>query len=253
MPAKIITIAQHKGGVAKTATAMGLASAFARTERKALLVDMDPQAHSTLGLGVDVESGDLTLRDVLENTAVAIDKVIRPTHLPLLDVLPSDIRLERTAHIIYSRPRREEILKRALNPALGFYDYVVIDCPPSLGSLTENAINAADSILIPCLMEARTADALVDLLDLVSIIKGSDFEGWHILRTKYDRRKSVTNNAITQALSRWQARIITTVIPQSEPVNQAQIARTDVHTFDPKSKGALAYQALAQESIFNHG
>jgi chromosome partitioning protein len=148
---------------------------------------------------------------------------------------------------MYSRPKREEILQKALGPILSEYDFVVLDCPPSLGPLTETAIAAANLVLIPCQMEARAADGLVDVLELVSVIKGADFDAWRILITKYDPRKSVTNEAILAGLARWKDKMFATTIPQSEPLNQAQIQRTDIFTFDPNSAGAIAYTALATE------
>jgi chromosome partitioning protein len=141
------------------------------------------------------------------------------------------------------------LLRRGLAPLLAQYDYMVIDCPPSLGVLTETGIAAADLIVIPCQMEARAADGLVDLLEVVTIIKGDAFQDWRILLTKVDTRKSVTNEAVLAALSQWRDKIFKTSIPQSEPLNQAQIERTDIFSFDSRSKGALAYEALTQEIL----
>ena len=129
------------------------------------------------------------------------------------------------------------------------YEYVFIDCPPSLGPLTESAIAAADIILIPCQMEARAADGLVDLLEVVHIIKGEAFDRWRILLTRVDNRRSVTNEVVLESLAPWKVKILNTTIPQSEPLNQAQIQRTDIFTFDPKCKGALAYQSLIEKEM----
>ena len=252
MPAKTITIATHKGGTGKTVTAMALGSGLARAGEKTLIVDLDPQAHSTIGLGVELANGDLTLRDVFSEPLMPITKIIRDTHLKLLRLAPSHIRLERVAHSLYARPKREELLRRALREARDGYDFIVIDCPPSLGVLTETGIAAADLVLIPSQMEARAADGIVDLLELIAILKGDAWSEWRILLTKVDSRKSVTNEAVMAALSRWKEKILKTAIPQSEPLNQAQIARTDIFTFEPESKGALAYQALTEEML-NYG
>jgi chromosome partitioning protein len=252
MPVKIITIATHKGGTGKTVTAMSLGAGLARAGRKTLLVDLDPQAHSTIGLGVELANGEPTLREVFSEPSVSVSKIIRQTHLEFLNVAPSHIRLERIAQSLYARPKREELLRRALREVRDGYDFVVIDCPPSLGVLTETGIAAADLVLIPSQMEARAADGIVDLLELIAVLKGDNWSEWRVLLTKVDSRKTVTNEAIMAALARWQEKILKTSIPQSEPLNQAQIARTDIFTYEPESKGAIAYQALTEE-ILNYG
>jgi chromosome partitioning protein len=250
MSATTISIATHKGGTGKTVTAMALAAALARSGRKTLIVDLDAQGHSTLGLGIELNHHDPTLRDIFTDPPAPASRIIRPSGCcPDLDILPSNIRLERIAQFLYMRPKREEVLRRALQPVAGGYQFIVIDCPPSLGALTETGIAAADLIIIPCQMEARAADGLVDLLEIIAILKGDGFDRWRILLTKVDPRKTLTNQAIMGALQRWQDQTFQTVIPQSEPLNQAQIARTDIFSFDARSKGAAAYQALTEEVL----
>lgn len=249
MKAKIISIATHKGGTGKTVTAMGLAAALANSGIRTLLIDLDPQGHSTIGLGVELTENAYTVKDIFSQSSISITKVVRKSHLEKLDILPSNIGLEKATYFLYMKPRREELLKKALQPLLPEYEYVLIDCPPSLGVLTETAISAADLILVPCQMEARAGDGLVDLLDVVNVIKGDEFDNWKIVLTKFDNRKSVTNQAIMGALSSWKEKILKSSIPQSEPLNQAQIERTDIFSFDSKSKGALAYQALKDEVL----
>ncbi len=251
MAAQTISIATHKGGTGKTVTSMALAAALARADKTCLLVDLDPQGHSTLGLGVEIGENEPTLRELFTEPPVPVARLIHKTHIPGLDVLPSDIRLARVAQALYMRPKREDILRRGLAPIQSQYAFIIVDCPPSLSALTETGIAAADLIIIPCQMEARAADGLVDLLEVVSIIKGESFDAWRILLTKVDIRKSTTNQAVMEALKPWQEKILKTLIPQSEPLNQAQIERTDIFTFDPKSKGAAAYEALTQELINN--
>lgn len=251
MAAQTISIATHKGGTGKTVTSMALAAALARADKTCLLVDLDPQGHSTLGLGVEIGENEPTLRELFTEPPVPVARLIHKTHIPGLDVLPSDIRLARVAQALYMRPKREDLLRRGLAPVRSQYAFIIVDCPPSLSVLTETGIAAADLIIIPCQMEARAADGLVDLLEVVSIIKGESFDAWRILLTKVDIRKSTTNQAVMEALKPWQEKILKTLIPQSEPLNQAQIERTDIFTFDPKSKGAAAYEALTQELINN--
>lgn len=232
---------------------MALGAALALAKHRTLLVDLDPQGHTTIGIGIELTDNDPTIHDLFGDSPRPIGQIIRETHLPYLCVVPSSIRLARLTQSLYARPRREEILKRALSPVLDQYDFILIDCPPSLGVLTETAIAAADTIIIPCQMEARAADGLVDLLEVISIIKGEDFENWHIVLTRVDPRKSITNQAVRAALARWEHKIFKTFIPQSEPMNQAQIARTDIFSYEPKSAGAIAYQALARELVKAYG
>lgn len=242
-----IAIATHKGGTGKTVTAMALSAAFARAGHTCLLADLDPQGHSTLGLGVELAEGEPALHACFSEPPLPLRRVIRATHLPGLDLAPANLRLARVAQALYMRPKREDVLRRAVAPLAGQYTYLVLDCPPSLGVLTEAALAAADLVVIPCQLEARAADGLVDLLELLGFLKGEDFAQWRILLTKVDRRKTTTNQAVLAALAPWQPHLFTTTIPQSEPLNQAQIERTDIFSFEPKSQGALAYAALAQE------
>jgi chromosome partitioning protein len=243
----VIAVCTHKGGTGKTVTALTLAAGFASAGRRALLVDLDPQAHSTVGVGV--EAVEPTLKDFFERyPSVALSDVIR--HAPSrdgLDVAPSDLRLAWTAEGIAGRPKKEDLLRRALKQVNTNYDVIVIDTPPSLGVMTQNAITAADFILIPTIPEARAADAIADLLELVHLFKGDAFDAFRILLTRFDARKSRTNAAVLAALHPWERKLLRTVIPQSEPLNQAQMARQDVFRFDPGSAGALAYQELINE------
>jgi chromosome partitioning protein len=212
-----------------------------------LLIDLDPQGHATLGLGIQVEDGSQTIREALAEPYTPLLAIRKQSHLQSLHVIPSDIRLERITHHMYTRPKREELLRKALEPISTDYDFVILDCPPSLGPLTETAIAAASLVVIPCQMEARAADGLVDVLELISLIKGAEFDRWRILITKFDQRKSVTNDAILAGLARWKDKMFLGTIPQSDPLNQAQIQRTDIFTFDPKCTGAVAYEAIAHE------
>jgi chromosome partitioning protein len=249
MAARTIAIATHKGGTGKTVTAMAVGAAFARAGQRCLLVDLDPQGHSTLGLGMEIDDAAPTLRDFFHEPPLPLSRVIRETHIAGLHIVPSNIRLARVAQALYMRPKREEILKRGLQPHRDQYAFIVLDCPPSLSALAEAGIAAADLIVIPCQMEARAADGLVDLLEVISLIKGEEFDDWRILLTRVDSRKTTTNQAVMASLAPWVSKIFKTTIPQSESLNQAQIARTDIYSFEPKSRGALAYEAFAMEMI----
>lgn len=251
--AQTIAIATHKGGTGKTVTAMALGAGLARARKKTLLVDLDPQGHCSIGLGVELGEKELTLRDFFgEPTAFPLKKVVRPTHLPNLFIAPATIRLAPVSQSLYMRTKREEILKKGLTPVQAEFDYILIDCPPTLGVLTESGIEASDFIVVPCRMDARAADGLVDLLDVIFTLKGEEFENYRILITQYDSRKSVTNEAVMTQLSPWKDKFFKTFIPQSEQLNQAQMERTDVFSFDAKGKGALAYEELTKE-IMKYG
>ena len=252
MIAKTIAIATHKGGTGKTVSAMALGTAIARASQRCLLVDLDPQGHSTVGLGVELDDTTPTLREFFHEPPVPLSRLIRETHVMGFDIIPSNIRLARVAQALYMRPKREELLKRGFHPLREQYAFIVLDCPPSLSALTEAAIVAADLIVIPCQMEARAADGLVDLLEIISLLKGEDFDDWRILLTRVDNRKTTTNQAVMASLTPWTKKIFKTTIPQSESLNQAQIARTDIYHFEPKSRGALAYEAFAME-IMRYG
>ena len=193
MALKTIAIATHKGGTGKTVTAMALGAAIARAHQRCLLVDLDPQGHSTLGLGVELDDTTPTLREFFHEPPVLLSRLIRETHVTGLHLVPANIRLARVAQGLYMRPKREELLKRGFHPLREQYAFIVMDCPPSLSALTEAAITAADLIVIPCQMEARAADGLVDLLEIISLLKGEDFDDWRILLRRVDNHKTTTN------------------------------------------------------------
>jgi chromosome partitioning protein len=249
MTAQRICVATHKGGTGKTVTAISLAAAIAKTGKRVLLLDLDPQGHSTSGLGVDAGHDEPSIRDLFTDPPRHAKELVRKTGVSGLDIVPSNIRLAPVAQSLYGRMKREELLKRRLDPLLAEYDFLVMDCPPSLGVLTDNALTAADFVLIPCQMEARAADGLLDLLTAIRELKGEEFRDWRILRTRFDARKSVTNDAVLAALEPWKDRILETVIPTNEALNQAQMARVSIYEFQPSSSGALAYQALAEEFL----
>ena len=253
-PVTIIACACHKGGVGKTTTTMGLTAALVRGGfGPALLVDLDPQGHSTLGLAVSVGDEDRSVRDLLKaRDRLGLERVTHHTQVPGLDIVPATIGLEMEAQTLYGRPMRHALLRDALEgaaAALG-YRWVVIDCPPSLGSLVENALTAADLVIVPCRMEARALDGLADLVDILKVLRGRTFEAWRILRTLVDSHNKIANAAIEAALrSTYAAWLLETVIPKSEALNKAQIARMDIFSFDERATGAAAYLALAEEVV----
>jgi chromosome partitioning protein len=250
--AKTIAIATHKGGTGKTVTTMSLGAGLAKSGRKTLLVDLDPQGHCSLGLGVELRDSDLTLKDFFaEPTAFPIKRVIHPTGTENLFIAPSTIRLAPVGQSLYMKPKREELLKKGLTSVQNDFDFILLDCPPTLGVLAETGIVAADLVIVPCQMEARAADGLVDLLDLIYTLKGESFDDYRILITKLDSRKTVTNEVIMEQLAQWQSKFFKARIPLSESLNQMQMARKDIFSYDAKGKGAEAYRELTKEILKN--
>ncbi len=247
-----IAIATHKGGTGKTVTTMSLGAGLAKNGKKTLLIDLDPQGHCSLGLGVELNDRDLTLKDFFaEPSTFPIKRVIHSTNTENLFIAPSTIRLAPIGQSLYMKPKREEILKKGLNSVQNDFEYILLDCPPTLGVLAETGITAADFVIIPCQMEARAADGLVDLLDLIYTLKGENFQNYRILITKMDNRKSVTNEVIMEQLSQWKQKFFKAKIPLNESLNQMQMARTDIFSYDAKGKGAKAYWELTKEILKN--
>lgn len=237
----VVAIAAHKGGVGKTTTAIALSAALARGGQRTLLVDLDPQGHSTIGLGVEPDSR--TVRDLLaEKGALPLGQVEYATGVEGLVVVPANIGLERAARGMLS-----VMLRRALAPAGGRFAWVILDCPPSLGPLVENALVAASQVIVPVRSEARGADGLVDLLDVLELLNERAREACRILRTQRNESHSIANGLIEDALEPYRARVLQTMIPQCSELNQAQAKRQDIFSYAPRSTGAAAYAQLAGE------
>lgn len=247
-----LCVAAHKGGVGKTTTAMALSAALARAGEPVLLVDLDPQGHSTMGLGLDVDDEDVrawTVRELLADAPVPLRSVEHATGIPNLRIVPAIILLERTAQWLVTAPARDRRLSRALTAAAGRYAWVVIDCPPSLGSLTENALMAADAVLVPCRMEARATDGVKGLLEVLADLRPGFVtdQNWRILRNARDVRRRVSNAVAETMFDLYAGHILETVIPQCDALNQAQFQGVDIFTYDPSCSGAIAYTQLAED------
>ncbi len=247
-----LCVAAHKGGVGKTTTAMALSAALARAGEAVLLVDLDPQGHSTMGLGLDVDDDAVrarTVRELLADDPLRLCQVEHPTGVPTLTVVPAIILLERTAQWLVTAPARDRRLQRALADATGRYAWVVIDCPPSLGALTENALVAADAVLVPCRMEARATDGVKGLLEVLAELRPgfATATNWRILRNARDVRRRVSNAVAETMFDLYQGHILETVIPQCDALNQAQFQGVDIFTYDASCSGAIAYAQLAAD------
>jgi len=252
---KVISILNQKGGTGKTTTAINLSSGLAYNKKRVLLIDLDPQSHSTIGLGIEIDDPNLSISKVLSNLGTPLDKVITKTYIKNLDIIPSHISLARTAEQMYTRLYKETTLERALKPIKKNYDYVIIDCPPSLGILTINALFASDFLIVPCQMSRYSLDGLSDLMDVVRAVKDTGNERdkemsyLRILLTMFDVRNKVTNEFILKELEPFKDKIFKTMIMKNEALNQAQIAQKSIFDFAPKSKGAENYKELTKEIL----
>jgi chromosome partitioning protein len=246
---RILSFSTHKGGTGKTTSSINLAAKLGRDGHRTLLIDMDPQGHATLGVGLDLAYDEPNIADVLTDRGVPLGEIIRPTDIPNLMIAPSNIRLASVAESLYAKMRREERLQKNLTAFQEPFEWVVIDCPPALGILTANALEASEIILIPCQMGARALDGLGDLLDVVRVLKEEDFTDWWIVLTMFDPRKKVTQEIFETLLTPYRDKVLHTQIFATEALNQAQMARQDIFTFDPKGRGTRDYEALAQEVL----
>ena len=245
----IVCFATHKGGSAKTTSSINLAAGLARAGKRTLLIDLDPQGHASIGLGVEPAYDEPTIADVLSDPNLALAKITCPTAVSGLTLAPSNLRLASVAELLYAKVRREDRLSTSLTRAAAAYDWIVIDCPPALGVLTANAVAAAGIIISPCQMGARALDGLEDLLDIVHVLKDKAFDAWWILLTMLDPRKTVTRDVFEKMLEPYASKVLAARIFTNEALNQSQMGRQDIFSFDARSRGALNYQELTQELL----
>ena len=251
--AHLAAIINQKGGTGKTTTALNLGAALAYQGYRTLIVDLDPQGHTTIGLGVEPDSLTGSMAEVMSVPKMAIEEVVIPTYILGLYLAPAHIRLARAAEQVYTRVFKEAILAQALKDA--DYDFILTDCPPSLGVLTHNSLFACDFIIIPCQISRYSLDGLADLLNTIETVKNLAlddlFQGDHfrILLTMFDKRNRVTNEYILEQLKPYRDKTFHTVIMKNEALNQAQIAQKAIFDFDPRSTGAQDYLHLTAEFL----
>jgi chromosome partitioning protein len=248
---KIIAIANQKGGVGKTTTAINISASIAIAEHKTLIVDIDPQANSTSGLGIDSKNIENSIYEVLSNEKSLRDVILK-TDVPNLDIIPSHINLVGSEIEMVGMPHREKILKEAFNNLKEDYEYIFIDCPPSLGLLTLNALTAADSVLIPVQAEYYALEGLGQLLNTINIVKkhlnpSLDLEG--VLITMYDSRLRLSKQVAEEVKKYFKSKVFNTIIFRNVRLGEAPSFGKPVILYDAVSTGTYNYIDAANEIL----
>ena len=251
---KIISIANQKGGVGKTTTSINFSTILAKKGKKVLLIDADPQGNATSGVGID-KNVELSTYDVLTNRDSDISEIIVKTEIKNLYLCPSNINLAGAEVELVSMDNREFRLKEKLDIIKNSFDYIIIDCPPSLGLVTLNAFTASNSVLIPVQCEYYALEGLGQLLNTINLVKQHinkelDVEG--ALLTMYDARTNLSNQVVNEVNNYFQNKVYKTVIPRNVKLSEAPSYGMPITLYDPRSKGAKSYEKFTREFLKNN-
>lgn len=250
--ARVLAIANQKGGVGKTTTAINLGASLAVAERRTLVVDIDPQGNATSGLGLDKSDELATIYDVLVEGHPVRECIQRELHFPYLDLLPANRDLVGAEIELVGREDRERVLAEALAPIREDYDFILVDCPPSLGLLTLNTLTAADTVLIPIQCEFYALEGLSQLLSTVRLVQrglNPDLEIEGVLLTMYDRRLNLSKQVAEEAREYFGGKVFKATIPRNVRLAEAPSFGQPIVTYDILSAGSQSYLALAQELL----
>ena len=250
---KVISVANQKGGVGKTTTTVNLSTILAKKGKKVLLIDTDPQGNATSGLGITKEV-ELSVYDVLVGDT-EINETIQETAIKNLKVCPSNISLAGAEVQLVSMMSREQRLKTKLDIIKNDYDYILIDFPPSLGLITLNAFTASDTVLIPVQCEYFALEGLGQLLNTVNLVKkhlNKNLEIEGALLTMYDARTNLSNQVVKEVKKYFENKVYKTVIPRNVRLSEAPSYGMPITIYDPRSKGAKAYEKFAKELLKNN-
>lgn len=247
---KVISIANQKGGVGKTTTAVNLSTILAKKGKKVLMIDTDPQGNASSGLGID-KNVNFSVYDVIIND-VEIENTVQQTMVKNLEVCPSNINLAGAEVELVAMMSREHRLKEKIDMQKDKYDYIIIDCPPSLGLITLNAFTASDSVLIPVQCEYYALEGLGQLLNTINLVKkhlNKDLEIEGALLTMFDIRTNLSNQVVKEVNKYFENKVYKTVIPRNVRLSEAPSYGMPISVYDPKSKGAKSYDKFVKEFL----
>jgi chromosome partitioning protein len=250
--AKIFALANQKGGVGKTTTTINLAACLAEAGQKTLVVDLDPQSNTTTGLGLDSHKIGLSIYELMVDGNVSVAQVVKPDIRPNLSLLPAKVDLYAADIELVYQEERETRLKRALDSVKTSYDFVLIDCPPSLGLLTVNALTACDGVILPLQCEYFALEGMQQLLNTIRLVRdrlNPNIMLFGVVLTMYDPRTTLGKEVVREISEHFPKEKFDTIIPRNVRLSEAPSFGKDILEHDPRSPGALAYKQLAEEVI----